>query len=120
VSVEPAFYRDVFAPWGLVTVRKMFGGLGLYRDDIMFGLVANGVLYLRVDEHTKPAFEGAGGRPFMYAYEARSIVMPYWTPPTAVFEDDDEVRAWSDLAFAAALRNRASKASKSAGRSRRN
>ena len=42
------YVLDQFSAWGEVTVRKMFGGAGLYRDGKMFGLVADNVAYLKV------------------------------------------------------------------------
>ena len=35
---------------GNVTAKAMFGGHGIYYGDLMFGLVADGVLYLKVAE----------------------------------------------------------------------
>ena len=37
--MDPDFIRDLFASFGPVTVRRMFGGAGLYCEGLMFGLI---------------------------------------------------------------------------------
>jgi len=36
--------------WGEVSIRRMFGGAGLYREGTMFAVVADDVAYLKVDD----------------------------------------------------------------------
>lgn len=38
---------EVFALFGAVRAKRMFGGYGLYHDNLVFGLVADEVLYLK-------------------------------------------------------------------------
>jgi len=60
--VDPEFIRDLFAPFGPVVVRRMFGGAGLFREGLMFGLVFDGALFLRVDADSIPDFESVNAR----------------------------------------------------------
>ena len=39
------------------TTKAMFGGYGIFKDGIMFGLVADDTLYFKVDEFNKFEFE---------------------------------------------------------------
>ncbi len=55
--MDPQFISDLFAPFGPVVARRMFGGAGLYRDGLMFALVFDGVIFLRVDAASIPDFE---------------------------------------------------------------
>ena len=73
----------------------MFGGWGIYRGDLMFGLVVDDVLHLKVDAANRAAFEAAGTGPFTYTRTARSraTVMSYWQVPAAVLDDDEELAA---------------------------
>ncbi|MCO8165941.1 TfoX/Sxy family protein [Pseudomonas sp. 21LCFQ010] len=34
-----AYIEDIFALFGPVSLRRMFGGHGIFRDGVMFGLV---------------------------------------------------------------------------------
>lgn len=44
------YVLDQLSRWGHVTVRRMFGGAGLYRDGKMFGLIADDIAYLKADD----------------------------------------------------------------------
>ena len=55
---------DLLAPLGPVTARRMFGGFGIYLDGVMFALIADDILYLKVDDRTRPDYEAAGSAPF--------------------------------------------------------
>lgn len=112
MAEDAAWYVDVFAPWSDVSVKRMFGGLGVYRDGLMFALVAYGQLYLKVDEVNRPLFEKSGGKPFVYEGKAEPVTMSYWTPPADFFDDEDVLRACADAAFAAALRAKTGKGRK--------
>jgi TfoX/Sxy family transcriptional regulator of competence genes len=51
-TVDAEFIRDLFQPFGAVTVRRMFGGAGLFADGVMFGLVSGEQIYLKADATT--------------------------------------------------------------------
>src|SRR5438477_12201809 len=63
--------------------RAMFGGVGLYSDDVFFGLIAADVLYLKVDDTNRRDYEAAGAGPF-HPYADRSMTMPYYNVPINV------------------------------------
>jgi hypothetical protein len=54
--------QDLFADFGPVSLRPMFGGHGLYRDGVIFGIAIDEGLYLKVDALTQARFEAAGAR----------------------------------------------------------
>lgn len=82
---------DAFAPLGLVTSKKMFGGNGLFLDSVMFALVdSSGVAYLRADESTAALFEEQGGQ--------RHGRMPYWQVPQGILDDEIELLLWGGRA----------------------
>ncbi len=60
------FLQDQLRSLGHVTVRRMFGGAGVYCDGLMFGLVSDDTLYFRVDDGNRGAFEAEGQQPFTY------------------------------------------------------
>jgi DNA transformation protein len=95
---------DLLAPLGGVSLRKMFGGIGVFKDAIMFGLVDDDVLYLKADDATAPAYEAEGCGRFVYDARGRAMSMPYWRLPDRLYDDADEFRAWAETAFAVAHR----------------
>ena len=84
------FLEEQFAPLGSVSIKSMFGGLGVFRDSVMFGLVADDTLYFRVDEGNRTRFEAEGCDPFVYNGKTKQTAMPYWRAPERLFDDTDE------------------------------
>jgi DNA transformation protein len=84
----------------------MFGGAGLYRDGVMFGLVSDKEIFLKSDELTMSRFEEAGCRPFIYSKDGKEVAMSYWSVPEEALDDGEFLKVWVDLAYQAALRSR--------------
>ncbi|AEI62106.1 TfoX/Sxy family protein [Corallococcus macrosporus] len=97
---------------GPLQARAMFGGWGIYAAGRMFGLIAGGQLYLKVDEVTKPDFQAAGCRPFVHDTAARPVEMGYWTPPADAADDAYALLPWARRAVDAANRAALKKAAK--------
>jgi DNA transformation protein len=96
---------ELFEPVGGVTMKRMFGGTGIFRDGIMFGLIAGDVLYFRVDPMLQPTYEAAGSEPWSYrSHRGEQMQMPYWRAPDELFDDPDMFRDWAIAAFEAADR----------------
>lgn len=130
---------ELLAPLGAVRARRMFGGHGLYIDDLFVAIIAFDRLYLKADEATRERFAGAGCEPFVYQKPPRpsrrdglppegaqgnlgrpgvaldgqgqSVTMGYWTVPAEAMESPQLMQPWARLAMAAALRARAARAS---------
>ena len=98
---------DLLAPLGPVTARRMFGGFGIYLDGVMFALIADDVLYLKVDDRTRADYEAAGSVPFRPRQKGKTFTMPYWEAPLAALEDGDELSVWANGALDAARRAKA-------------
>lgn len=102
------YLSDLFAELGPVSLRKMFGGQGLYHDGVIIGLVIGDELFLKTDAVTRDAFEQAGGEPFTYQGKGKPVVMSYFSPPDEAMESAQSMKLWAWLAYEAALRKRAS------------
>lgn len=98
---------ELLAPLGSVSARRMFGGFGIYRDALMFALVAGDVLYLKADGENRGEFEAAGSEPFSYTARRRRVILSYWRAPEEALESRAAMQPWARSAFAAALRARA-------------
>lgn len=108
--MDAAEIADLFAPVGAVSVRRMFGGHGVYLDDVIFALQVDGEILLKGDDETRAAYEAAGFRQWVYEMKGRSGAMPYWRIPEALYDEPDELKRWSLLALAAGRRHLAAKA----------
>jgi DNA transformation protein and related proteins len=108
------FVVEWLSPLGEITARGMFGGYCLYCDGVVFALVAEDTLYLKVDDATRPRFESLGLKPFR-PFEDRPQVMQYYSPPPEFFEDPGMVADWGRAALEAGLRARAKKGRRAKG-----
>jgi DNA transformation protein len=91
---------DQLRLWGVVSVRRMFGGAGLYRDGRMFGLIADDVAYLKVDDSNRGDFVKAGSAPFApYPEKGVTTVMSYYGIPPEVLENPAELSKWAQRSF---------------------
>ncbi len=96
--------EDVFAQFGAIQAKRMFGGYGIYHEGLMFGLVADDVLYLKADKTSSGLFDALGLPPFQYTKGDKTMKMSYCLAPEVIFDDPDQAREWANRAFEAALR----------------
>jgi DNA transformation protein and related proteins len=117
--MTPEEIRELFATFGTVVVKRMFGGAGIYAQETMFALLHDGVIYLKADPHNAPAFAREDLAPFTYTTRSgKRAVMSYRRMPDRLYDDPDELAAWAVEALAAARRGTGRKAAP-AGRSRK-
>jgi DNA transformation protein len=115
MAVNPdfaAFLRDQFALFGPIVIRPMFGGAGIFRDEVMFGLIAYDTLYLKTGDANRDDFERKGMQPFTYRGRSKPTSFGYYEVPADVLEDPQEMNLWADRAFAVALSKRRKKAAR--------
>lgn len=107
-----AHAQELLAPLGPVRSRRMFGGWGLYVEDLFIAIIAFEQLFLKADDVTQPRFEAAGCRRFEYEREGQTAALRYFCPPEEALESPALMRPWAQLALEAALRARQKKAPK--------
>jgi DNA transformation protein len=99
------FLREQLAPLGRVTMRRMFGKTGVFCDGVMFGMVTDNTLYLRVDDHNRAVFKEAESfPPLNYEKKGSTIDLSFWRAPERLFDEPDELVEWARIALAAAYR----------------
>ncbi|MCB2114046.1 MAG: TfoX/Sxy family protein [Parvularculaceae bacterium] len=97
--------KELFAPFGDIRVRKMFGGAGVYCDELFFAIMDEDSIYLKVDEETRDVFEARGLAPFVFEMkDGSSASMNYYHAPDDIYDDEDELKRWTLLALDAAAR----------------
>ena len=99
---EIEFYIEQLSEFGEVRPKRMFGGVGLFHNDVMFGMIGSEVFRLRADELTQGDYEAEG----MDHLKKGKGTMPYWQVPERVLSDRSELAVWAKKAFEAALRGK--------------
>jgi DNA transformation protein len=115
VPESPAFVTfaaDLLGSLGPVRARAMFGGHGIYLGDLMFGLVDDDEIFLKTDDETRPTFEAAGCRRWVYSGGGKTMETNYFRPPDAAHESPEDMEPWGRLALESARRAASAKRAK--------
>ena len=114
-----AYVVELLQDIGPVNSRRMFGGFGIFLDGLMFGLIAENVLYLKVDDENRADFEELGMQPFTYDKQGQKMNLSYYQIPDEAMDSMEVMSHWGNKGFAAALRAAARKKTPKSGRSKR-
>ena len=87
------YLLELMRTLGPVQARRMFGGHGLFIDGLMFALVADATLYLKVDAQTQARYTDLGLVPFTYLRSGKRCALRYYQPPETVLEDQQQMLA---------------------------
>ena len=93
-----------------VALRRMFGGAGLFKAGVMFGLIANDELYFKVGTNNQADYVARKSRPFVYSARSKTVSLSYWRVPDDVLEDPDLLASWAVKSHALALAARKTQA----------
>ncbi len=98
--------EDVFSVVPDTTIRKMFGGVGVFRDRLMFALAfSDGRIAFKADGETTADFIAEACEEWRYERKDGKITkMGYWYIPERIVDDPDELLEWAAKAFDVAMR----------------
>jgi DNA transformation protein len=106
--MQDADIAEMFQGLGPVTIKRMFGGKGVYHNGLIVGLEVNGEILLKADQESAADFAAAGSRQWVYEghKNRKPTAMPHWSIPVSAVDDPEEMSAWAKKAYEAALRSR--------------
>ena len=99
-----AYVVEIMQSVGPVYSKHMFGGHGIFLEGLMFGLIADKTLYLKVDKESKPDFTDLGLEAFSYNKNGKEMKMSYFQAPEEALEDMEVMNLWANKAYSAAIR----------------
>ncbi len=104
-----AHIKDLFSEFGDITIRKMFGGAGIYCDGAIFAITGDEGVWLKVDDVSRAKFEAAGLEPFKVEFGnarqgGKTGTLSYYNAPDEIYDDHDALVHWTSLAFGASAR----------------
>jgi DNA transformation protein len=95
---------ELLRPLGPVSMRRMFGGVGVFYGAVMFGLIADDELFFKVGDANRGDYEAAGQEVFTYeTSNGTHSLGSYWSCPPELLDDPDAFRQWARKAVDAAL-----------------
>lgn len=104
--------RDFLAPLGVIMIKPMFSGSGVYADGQFFALIFDGKLYLKSDASTAARFDAEGLQPFSYTTRSRVVTTSYRQAPERLYDDPDEMLDWAREAVTVAAKAARAKTAK--------
>ena len=103
LKADPHRFDDLFAAFGRITLRRMFGGEGIFVNGLIVGIVVRDQIYLKTDEATRAAYKNEGCKPFIFKTRTKKIASSYFAIPDRLYDEPDELAAWARQAHAVSL-----------------
>ena len=99
------YIQDLLSEFGIIKLRRMFGGYGVYKNDLIIAIIADDELYFKANKEDSHYYEQFNTQPFTYHSPKRNkpTVMSYWKAPLEVLEDDELLGQWVDKAYQASI-----------------
>lgn len=107
MSTEREFVEyivELLLPLEGIRAKRMFGGYGLFRDGLMFGLIAGSTLYFKTDSQNLAHFTARELEPFTYPKAGKVVQMSYYRAPEEAFDNSETMCEWAEIAYQAARR----------------
>jgi len=76
-----------------IRIKSMFGGAGIYAGELFFAIIADEMLYFKVDDSNRADYEQAGMEPFA-PFPDKDVVMGYYQLPEEILDDVSELESW--------------------------
>ena len=101
------YLSEVLAPLGNVRGKHMFGGIGIYVDNLFCAIIVDDTLYFKGDDDNEAQFIASKCTPFTYEKNGVDFSMRYYRVPDEAMDDAEVMLGWARLGLAAALRKAA-------------
>ncbi|GAB4163581.1 MAG: hypothetical protein Tsb006_2730 [Rickettsiaceae bacterium] len=100
------YVLDTLSVCGAVTARAMFGGYGIYKDGVIFAIIAEDELYFKVDGSNINQYKELGSEPFVFQSKGKSTTMSYWKLPLEIMEEESLLVDWVNQSCLASIRGK--------------
>jgi len=98
------YIRDLLEPFGTIKIKAMFGGYGIYCNDVFFAILVENELYFKGDKgEVSDFFRANGSERFTYNAKGKNVAMEYWKVLDEVLEDDESLSKWFNMSYNLAL-----------------
>lgn len=109
---------ELIAGFGKVEIRRMFGGAGVYRNGVGFGILDDDTFFLKADAALGAELKKQGSKPWVYSVKKDGTVrdIAYWSLPASAADDPEEAVALAKRSFAIAAQAAKDKPRKAAAK----
>ncbi len=102
-----AFTLEQLSALEPITTKRMFGGVGIFKETLMFAMMSSdGVFRLKVDETNKADFLEENMEPLYHKDDRSKRPMDYYEVPVRVLENREELTLWAKKFFEIAVKKK--------------
>lgn len=98
-----SYLLEELQPLGLAASKQMFGGYGLFMNDLMFALVTDETLYLKSGPEIDSLFDELNLPSFSYLRQGKQISLSYRLAPDSILDDPQELCEWVRRSYQVAV-----------------
>jgi DNA transformation protein len=111
MSLSPGFAdyaMELLSGFAPLEIKRMFGGAGIYRNQLMFAILDDDAIYFRTDAALAADLKAQGSEVWVYSMKRDGVArdMGYWRMPETAADDPEEAVAIARRAYAAALKRK--------------
>lgn len=104
------YVKDILEPFGPLRIKPMFGGYGIYSNEVFFAIIAYNELYFKGEKgELNDYYESQNSEPFKYDGKGKEVIMSYWKVPGEVMEYNESLAKWFELSYNAAIQSKRKK-----------
>tara|TARA_S200000501_G_C20487687_1_gene596806 strand:- start:182 stop:529 length:348 start_codon:yes stop_codon:yes gene_type:complete len=92
-----------------ISYKKMFGGFGLFKNDIPVALILNSGIYMKVNNSNRDDYVNMGSMPFSYVRNGKEIKLSNWLLPGEIMETEQLFIDWFNKSYQAAIESKKGK-----------
>lgn len=95
---------DQLTSWAPFEIKRMFGGMGAWRDSAFFALIDGDDVFFKVDAQGRAEYVALGSKPFSFTRMKSgvphlTVIDKWWKVPDEVMEDADRLVEWAQRAY---------------------
>ena len=102
MPADPHRFDDLFSEFGPITLRRFFGGEGIYAGSTMIGSIFRDMIYFKTDAESRKPFDAENCKPFTF-HKGKELITTTWLAvPDRLYDDPEELARWARAALAVA------------------
>lgn len=98
-----SYVTEHLAFLGRISNRAIFGGVGIFIDERLLGIVINERLYLHTDRSNREDYESRGMKQFKPYPNAFELTTDHHEVPRDILDDPAQLKVWGQRALVAAV-----------------
>lgn len=97
------FIIESLSASGLIQAKRMFGGYGIYKNNVIIGIIINNELYFKTSKETETEYIEYNSHQFSYDKNGKTVKLCYWKVPDEILENRELLKDFANTAYNVSL-----------------